>query len=521
MLGKRDPQRKLFTTNTLIGEEALAKMGFHGVLAREGHRLFRDEDFAAIYSKETGRPSVPPSVLALATLLQYFDKVSDAEVVERCRYDLRWKAALHLDLHSIDAPFAKSTFQGFRLRLTLHEKEGLLFENSVKAAVEAGLVPKRLRIAVDSSPIRGRGAVKDTFNLLSDAIRGVIGKVARDAGQDAEAVAESRGLVRHVTGKSIKGSSEVDWQDKVEVDRFLAELLADCEKAVGLAEEAGCAGEEVSLLLRVTDQDIDPDGPNGGPTIRRGVARERMPSVADPEMRHGRKSSGTTYDGHKAHVAVESESGIVTSVDVTAPSEPEGGCFGDLVEETEELTGSVVEEALGDSAYGTARTISEANRRKIQLVTKMPKKGKRGFAPGDFVVSEDGRHGVCPAGVASARAHKLGDGTVLKWSPADCGACRHQAKCTRGKARELRVGPGFHDRRKRESYAWSEDGRRKLRERIRVEHAIGRLKRKGAGRSRFFGRAKTKYQLLMTAAVVNLSLVFNRVAGEHPARKAA
>ena len=158
-----------------------------------------------------------------------------------------------------------------------------------------------------------------------------------------------------------------------------------------------------------------------------------MPSVADPEMRHGRKSSGTTYDGHKAHVAVESESGIVTSVDVTAPSTPEGGRFGDLVEETEELTGSVVEEALGDSAYGTARTVSYANRRKIRLITKMPRSGKRGFAPGDFAVSEDGRHGVCPAGVASARANKLGDGTVLKWSPTDCGACRHRAQCTKAR----------------------------------------------------------------------------------------
>ena len=407
MLGERDPQRKMFTTNTLIGEEALAKMGFHGVLAQEGHRLFCDEDFAAIYSTETGRPSVPPSVLAIATLLQYFDKVSDAEVVQRCRYDLRWKAALHPDLHSIDAPFAKSTFQGCRLRLTLHEKEGLLFENSVKAAAQAGLLPKRIRVAVDSSPIRGR-----------------IGKVARETGQAAHVVAESQGLSRHVSAKSIEGSAAVDWQDKVAVDRFLAELLADCEKAARLAEEAGCAGEEATLLRRVIDQDIDPDGPNEGPTIRRGVARERMPSVADPEMRHGRTSNGTTYDGHKAHVAVEGESGIVTSVDITAPSEPEGGRFGDLVEETEELTGSVVEEALGDSAYGTARTVSEANRRKIQLITKMPRYGKHGFAPGDFSVSQDGggRQSVADLQRRGRRAARA-EGGVGSGSPI-CAASR-------------------------------------------------------------------------------------------------
>jgi hypothetical protein len=66
----------------------------------------------------------------------------------------------------VEAPFAKSTFQAFRLRLTVHRQEGLAFEKSVQAASDAGLLPPRLRVALDSTPVRGRGAVKDTFNLL-------------------------------------------------------------------------------------------------------------------------------------------------------------------------------------------------------------------------------------------------------------------------------------------------------------------------------------------------------------------
>jgi hypothetical protein len=101
MLGERDPQRPLFSAATQLGPKTVGALGFYGKLASEGHRLFRDADFAGAYCTDNGRPSVPPSVLALARLLQHYDGVSDAEVVERCQYDLRWKVALDLELASV------------------------------------------------------------------------------------------------------------------------------------------------------------------------------------------------------------------------------------------------------------------------------------------------------------------------------------------------------------------------------------------------------------------------------------
>jgi len=205
-------------------------------------------------------------------------------------------------------------------------------------------------------------------------------------------------------------------------------------------------------------------------------------------MRHGRKSSGSTYNGLKAHVAVEVESQLITAVDVTAPSEPEGGKVGTLLDETEERTGSEVDEALGDSAYGTRRAMGEAEDREIPLTTKMPRYDSKKLGPADFRVSEDGRAGVCLAGVHSARVQKLGDGWLRLWDEKDCRGCALRARCTKGKGRQVRVGPEFHDRRQREAYAWSGDGREKLRKRVTVEHAIGRLKARGAGRARYLGR---------------------------------
>jgi len=56
-----------------------------------GGRLFRDEDFAALYCLDNGRTSVPPSLLAIALLVQTHDRVSDEEAKARADFDLRWK----------------------------------------------------------------------------------------------------------------------------------------------------------------------------------------------------------------------------------------------------------------------------------------------------------------------------------------------------------------------------------------------------------------------------------------------
>ena len=90
MLGRRDPQRKLFSAAQQLGEAAIKKLGYYGRLASEGYKMFRDEDFVGAYCEDNGRPSVPPSMLTIALLLQHHDGVSDAETVARHCFDLRW-----------------------------------------------------------------------------------------------------------------------------------------------------------------------------------------------------------------------------------------------------------------------------------------------------------------------------------------------------------------------------------------------------------------------------------------------
>ena len=69
MLGRRESQGDFFRPDHAfrdhVGEET-----FYGWLARRGAEWFRDEDFVALYREDFGRPSVPPSQLSVALLLQ-------------------------------------------------------------------------------------------------------------------------------------------------------------------------------------------------------------------------------------------------------------------------------------------------------------------------------------------------------------------------------------------------------------------------------------------------------------------
>jgi len=73
----------------------------------------------------------------------------------------------------------------------------------------------------------------------------------------------------------------------------------------------------------------------------------------------------------------------------------------------------------------------------------------------------------------------------------------------------------------------TEAGRTSLRERVVVEHRIARLVQLGIRRSRYFGKTKTRWQLVMAAVVANLSLVRGHsrrqaeAAGALPAEAAA
>jgi hypothetical protein len=524
MLGQRSAQWGMFEADTMFAD-FVGRQNFYGFLASQRGELFRDEDFAELYCLNNGRPSVAPSLLATALVLQAYDGVSDDETKQRADYDLRWKVALGIELDV--RPFAKSTLQEFRAQLIIHDQTRAVFQRSLQVAKRRGVWKKghppherqHMKVALDTTFILGRGAVRDTYNLLADGIVQVLHTLAKLGPFELIDVAEEMGCTRYVQGSSLKGQADVDWTDPQARQQFLAGIVADAERLLELvrgmrADLANDSPEDKELvaaagvLARILTQDIERDA--SGPRLKRGVAPDRLISVHDPEMRHGRKSRSQRFNGHKAQIAVDTDSQLITAVEVLPGNAPDAERALEVVEASEAATGCEVEEVIGDCAYGAGETRAEFAASGRTLVAKVPEIQNQGcFAKTDFQIDLEAGTCTCPnqQQTRDFRPAKDGGGMFV-FATEKCAACPLRAQCTRGQgsrtihvhpqetllkqARELQASPAFDEARRRRQV---------------VEHRIARLVQLGIRQARYFGRTKTLFQVCLAAAVANLTLL--------------
>ncbi len=541
MLGQRTPQTSIFEGDQLYLEHVGART-FYSHLARHRHELFRDEDFAALYSPNWGRPSVPPSLLCIALLLQTYEGCSDAEARDRAAFDLRWKVALGVP--GQEKPFTKSTLQLFRAQLLVHNKLRLPFERSLELARRTGYLKsdRKLRAAVDTSNILGRGAVKDTYNLIADGIVSVMRRLAKGSGKSLERWAADHDLSPY-TGSSIKGEAAIDWSDDQAREGLLEGLVADAECVLELARRAraGVAPgspaaqrlvKAAEVLSQVLLQDVEQTGAAEGRAtkLRRGTSAERICSIHDPEMRHGRKSASTRFDGHKVAVAADVDSQLVTAVDVLPGSAKDDVGSLELVQQAQAATGLEVEGVLGDCAYGSAANRERFADAGIPLLAKMAARSNgEFFSKDEFTIDLETMSCRCPAGVVtqdliSAGWYATFDGSrvrahAFRFPAKVCSACPLRAPCYKPGAAGRRVHLHPREQLLQAARAWQRspafaDFRQ---QRQVVEHRIARLVQLGIRQARYFGRGKTLFQVLMAATVANLTLIASKTGGCHPA----
>ena len=518
MLGKRGPQRNMLEADTMY-VDFVGRDTFYGFLAAQRGELFRDEDFVGLYHARTGRPSVAPSLLATALVLQHYDGVSDDEARRRAAFDLQWKVALGLPIDS--RPFAKSTLQEFRAQLVVHQEQGAIFQRSLELAKQRGHFKgeRKLKLALDTTNILGRGAVKDTYNLLADGITQVLRVLAEQADEELTDTAERMSYGRYVTGPSLKGQAEINWDDRDERRRFLAGIVADADRLLGDVREARGRlkpesledrelVEAAGLLARVLAQDIERQ--EDGPDLRVGVAKDRIPSVHDAEMRHGRKSKAKRFDGHKLQLAVDTESQLITAVAVIPGNAPDREQALAVVEQSEERTGVEVAETIGDCAYGdgpTRKAFAAAERTLIAKIPAMTNQGR--FPKTQFQIDVDAGTCTCPAHeVTIDLRYSDKGGGVFHFAAALCGACPIRAQCVRGKAgRTIQVHPQEELLQAARAFQASPAFAPYRALRQAVEHRIARLVQLGIRQARYRGIAKTLFQAFMAAAVANLTLL--------------
>ncbi len=513
-LGRRDRQRSLFSARNLPHQ--VSPDSFYSRMGSIIWQLFSDDDLAEMYCADNGRPSLPPSLMSGVMLLQWLDDVSDEEAVARTKYDLRWKVGLDLPLDF--GGFDPSSLSVFRKRLIENGRERYAFDRLVEVGREAGFIPDKATLLTDTTWVKGAGAVQNTYTLLRRGVR----KMLRALGYHVPGVRRGlskqvRQLVERYVDRDQK--AEIEWSDPQARAAQLKVLVEDVERVLDLAAEQAEDTEVRTIgwmLTKILGDDLVTDE-EGHSQIGKGTASDRIISMTDPEMRHGRKSHARHFDGFKTSVTTEVTSELIVDIkDIPAPGS-DGAQLMSTIERVEAQAGVAVERVIGDGAYGSGdnRAACAAHPgHAVDLVSPMSRPRDPEVAKSAFQMDLDAKRASCPGGhTASGRAtHDRRGRSIMAFTFArsDCEACPLFARCVRSKLAGRTVTALAHEayfQQARERQQ-TEEFKALYRLRGRIEGKIAELVRHGLRETRYLGEQKRQLQRLWTGAAVNLKRLF-------------
>jgi Transposase DDE domain/Transposase domain (DUF772) len=502
----------------------LHRMGRFYVFLREIRHELCDASFEAqlakAYKKPRGTAPLPPALLAMVTLLQAYDQVGDADAVVTASMDKRWQLVLGT-VGDEEAPFSQGALVAFRARLIAHELDRQLGSRTVELAKASGKFGwQHLRAALDSSPLLGAGRVEDTWNLLGRAMQQLVVLASQVPGLSLEVLRQKSGVT--LLGKSsLKAALDCDGDDPKARQESLQRLVEEAESLVrGVHQHSSAATQEAPLsgawqdLAQIMTQDLEPAPSGGGRRLRRGTARDRLPSLGDRAMRHGRKSTAHPFTGYKRHVLKLLGSKLVGDAVCQPANQPEQ-------EALETLWPALAAHSQGrslsiDRADLSSPLIGALKAQGVEIIAKpWPLHNRGRFTKEQFQINLDAHEVTCPAGVTL----KLkASGRQVQFPADTCGRGGVQAGCTTSaRGRTLSIHAQERLLLELRAARHTAEGRQALRQRTGVEHTVARIDQSQGQRARYKGTRKNTLDLRRTAAVNNLQQIHRALVLEQAA----
>jgi transposase len=515
MMGRRDRQRGLFNAQGL--PHRVPADSFYGRMAAVFDVVFSDDDLEEMYCPDNGRPSLPPSLMAGVTLLQFHDDVSDREAMERTMFDQRWKVALGLPLDF--KGFDPSSLTNFRKRLVAHGKERYAFDRFIAVGRAAGFIPDKVTILTDTTPVQGAGAVQDTYTLIRKAIRKLLKQLGYATPRKRRGLSpQVEALVTTYVRRDRK--ADITWSDPQQRAAQLKDLVEDAEAVLELAADEQSDDAEVVasawLLAKILGDDIVLDD-QGEPQLGQGTAPDRITSITDPEMRHGRKSGAQRFDGFKVSVSSEPSSDMILDIADVGAGGGDGQHLLPAVRRAEAQTGVTVERVVGDGAYGSGQNLEACAQRgtqPIDLVTPTYRPADPEVHKSAFDIDLEAKTATCPQGITASgrdRRDRQGRPFLLFYFPRGrCEVCPLFERCVRSKVRgrSVRTSPYETYLKAQRERQGTTEFQALYHQRSRVERIIAELVFHGLRRTRYLGQSKRQLQRLWLAAVLNLKRLF-------------
>jgi transposase len=485
--------------------------------------LFSDEQFTALFPTR-GQPAEAPWRLALVTLLQFAEDLSDRQAAEAVRSRIDWKYLLGLEL--TDAGFDFSVLCEFRARLLAGSAQWLLFETLLTAFRERKLLKERGIQRTDATHVLGAVRVLNRLETVGETLRHTLNALAMVAPDWLRSQSPPEWLTRY-------GLPFSEWRlPKGDAQRerlaltigedgfFLLEALAAPSAPAGLAMLP-----VVQMLRTVWLQQYYRES-HPQPSLRLRTPEElppapqRLQSPYDPEARYARKrqTGWLGYKGHLTETCDPDAPHLITHVETTSATTPDVTVLPDIhaaLSQRDLLPAEHVVDAGYVEAEGLVRSQKE---HQVDLIgpalesTSWQAKAAGGYALADFVVDWDARVVRCPNGKQSVgwvEKEQRGEPVIqVSFARADCRNCPQRESCTRSSQSRrltLRSQPEYEALQAARGRQASQGFAARYAVRAGVEGTISQAVRTcGMRRARYLGLSKVHLQHLLTAAALNL-----------------
>ena len=483
--------------------------------------IYHDAQFIALFPTR-GQPAEAPARLALATVLQFAEGLSDRQAADAVRSRIDWKYILGLEL--TDPGFHHTVLSEFRTRLVTGEAEQLLLDTLLTLARTQGLLKARGCQRTDSTHVLAAIRVLNRLERVGETLRSALNSLAI------------------VVPVWLQALAPLEWYDRYSRRVENSHLPKTEEARKALAAVVGADGQ---MLLRAIAAAADQPWLQEVPavkTLQRVWAEQYievngrlswrevkdMPSPADliaspydPEARYSTKRE-VEWVGYKVHLTETCETDtpdLVVNVETTPATTPDDHMI-KRVHASLEPRDLLPAEHIVDKGYTDSQVLVESQQTYgvtlIGPVADDPSWQARtgtGFDKSQFLVDWEHQVVTCPMGKQSISwlPHtypKNGMTWEVRFARKDCTPCPRRAQCTRAKKEPRIVGlqarepyEALQEARKRQT---TEEFRQQYAPRAGIEstHAQG-IRRCGLRQARYVGLAKTHFQHLATAAALN------------------
>ena len=493
--------------------------------------IFQDQDFADLYS-QYGQPGQAPFRLALVTVLQVIEGLSDRGAADAVRGRIDWKYLLCLELD--DPGFDHSVLCEFRARLLEGGAERILFDKILSLLRGKKLVKSRTPQRTDSTHVLA--AVRDLNRLerVGQTLHATLNVLAVAAPEWVSANVPTAWVDRY--GKRVD-ESRLPGEAK-DRDAYAQMIGKDGATLIDALWSEAAPGwmrslPAVETLRRMwVQQFMIVDGvAQLRPAQSLPTSSGQIHSPYDTQARFASKRS-TKWLGYKVHLTEtygEETPNIMTNVQTEEATVNDNYS---LPEIHERLSKSELlpDKHLVDAGYIEASNLVESRREyDIDLIGPAQNNGRwqqvqgNGFDISNFQIDWDREKVICPAGRGSSSwkpmVDRRGNDVIhAQFARSDCSACHHLSQCTsaKGQRRTVNFKPkelyeALQQTRRREN---AEEFKEEYRHRAGIEGTISQgVRAFGLRRSRYLGISKTRLQHLATAAAINLERVSDWLAG--------